>query len=195
MQHRVHNNWLNRLNSTRMYNTNIREKYINAQDHLLLLMEKIRVARDKAVKNIQFADHLLTQTYPTVKDPKLLLAVLENIFLALTNSLAAALHHERYEGKIPPFQDTFDSKFNTFKLRVAQGHNITNEELHFILEIKNLVVAHKQSPVEFAKKDAFVICSDKYKLNTIYYDQMKKFLSQSKQLVHKMNQVTLSVTK
>jgi hypothetical protein len=158
-------------------------------------MEKIRVARDKAAKNIQFADHLLTQTYPTVRDPKLLLAVLENIFLAVTNSMAALLHHERENHRIPPFQDTFDSKFNMLKLKVAQNYGISNEELHFILEVKNLVVSHKQSPVEFAKKDAFVICSDKYNLKTIYYDQMKKFLSQSKELVHKMNQATLSGVK
>ncbi len=155
-------------------------------------MEKIQGARDKAVKNIQFADHLLTQTYPTVNDPKLLLAVLENIFLALTNSMAALLYYEKHNQNIPPFQDTFDSKFNMIKLRVAKNHNITNEELHFILEVKDLVSAHKKSPVEFAKKDAFVICSDKYNLKTVYYDQMKKFLLQTKELVHKMNQSTLS---
>ena len=150
------------------------------------------MARDKAVKNIQYADHLLTQTYPAVKDPKLLLAVLENMFLALTSSMAAILHYERYNGTIPPFQDTFDSKFNMLKLKVAANHKITNEELNLILEVKNLVSAHKQSPVEFAKKDAFVICSDKYNLKTIYFDQMKKFLLQSKELIHKMNQITLS---
>ena len=57
-------------------------------------MEKYEELRDMARKKIQIADHMLTMTYPMIKDPKLLLAVMENIFLALTNSIAASLLNE-----------------------------------------------------------------------------------------------------
>ncbi|MCP3682530.1 MAG: hypothetical protein GY861_07545, partial [bacterium] len=47
-------------------------------------MEKFQEAREKARKNINVADHMFCMTYPLVKDNRLLLAILENIFLGFT---------------------------------------------------------------------------------------------------------------
>ena len=44
-------------------------------------MEKFQELREISKKKIFLADHILTQTYPLLKDPKLLLATTENIFL------------------------------------------------------------------------------------------------------------------
>ena len=64
-------------------------------------MEKYEEIRDKAIKNIKIADHMLTQTYPLVKDPRLLLTVLENVFLSLTNAIGALLYFERLYKRVP----------------------------------------------------------------------------------------------
>ena len=58
-------------------------------------MESFHEYRDQAVKHIKTADHMVSVTYPLVKDPKLLVAVIDNIFLALTNSMTAILHFDR----------------------------------------------------------------------------------------------------
>src|SRR3989338_261446 len=87
-------------------------------------MEKFQESRERARRNIQLADHMLTQTYPLVKDPKLLLAVIENIFLALTNAMASVLYYERLFKRIPPFHDNFESKFYLFKMKTAMKYNI-----------------------------------------------------------------------
>jgi len=153
------------------------------------MMEKYEELRDMARKKIQIADHMLTMTYPMVKDPKLLLAVMENIFLALTNSIGSLLHYERNYKRVPPFQDTFVSKFNIFKQKCARRHNIDEEMVLMIQEIKDIILQHKKSPVEFTRNDSFVICSDDYKMKTISLEKMKDYISKSKLFVQNINNI------
>jgi len=143
-------------------------------------MEEFQRARDKAGEKLKLADHMLTQTYPLVKDPKLLLAVIENIFLALTSGIASILYYERTFKNIPPFVDNFENKFNLFKEKCVPKYNLRKEYIELISEIKEAVIAHRKSPIEFARKDNFVICSDNYKLKTITIEQIKKHIDLTK---------------
>ena len=152
-------------------------------------MEKFQELRDIAKKKLHLADHILTQTYPLIQDNKLLLAVVENIFLALTNAMGSILYYERLFKKIPPFHDNFDSKFNMFRSRVVDSYNIDKEHVRFIQDIKDIIVAHKKSPVEFTKKDKFVICSDDYNIKTITLEQMKGYVSKAKSFIQKTDSI------
>jgi hypothetical protein len=146
-------------------------------------MEKLREVSNRARHRVKLADHMLTQTYLLVKDPKLLLAVIENTFLALTSAMGSVLHHERMYKRIPPFVDNFENKFDIFKRKCAERHNIDKEYLSMVREIKEIIVAHKTSPVEFARKDSFVICTENYRLKTITVDQLKKYIKKTKEFV------------
>lgn len=152
-------------------------------------MELYNEVMDKAVKNIKIADHMLTQTYPLVKDPKILLAVLENTFLSLTNAMGALLHYEVMNKEISPFQENFESKFNILKLKLMDKYKIDKGYVRFISDIRDMVVSHKKSPVEFARKDAFVICSDDYKLRTLTQDDMKAYVSRAKSFLQEVNSI------
>lgn len=143
-------------------------------------MERVQESREKARRNVHLADHMLTQTYPLIKDPKLLLAVIENIFLALTNAMASVLYYERLYKRIPPFHDNFESKFNMFKMKTSLKYNIGPEYLGLMQEIKDIIIEHKKSPVEFKRNDKFVICSSGYNLKTISVEQMKRYIQQTK---------------
>jgi hypothetical protein len=146
-------------------------------------MEMLREVSDKARHRIKLADHMLTQTYPLVKDPKLLLAVIENTFLALTNAMGSVLYNERVYKRIPPFVDNFENKFDIFRRKCAERYNIDREYLLMVREIKDIIVSHKTSPVEFARKDSFVICTESYRLKTITVEQLKKYIEKSKEFV------------
>ncbi|MBI1971189.1 hypothetical protein HYS47_05565 [Candidatus Woesearchaeota archaeon] len=143
-------------------------------------MQAVHGTRLKALHHLRLADHMVTQTYPLVQDPKILLVVLENLFLSLTYGMAALLEHERYHKQIPPFQETFDSKFNMIKLRLAEKYRITPSILQFILDVKAKVQAHRKSPVEFSRQGSLVICSEKYEVETITQDILKGYLGKSK---------------
>jgi len=142
-------------------------------------MERFQELREVAKKKIQIADHMLTMTYPMVKDPRLLLAVLENIFLSLTNMMGSVLYHERTFKRVPPFQDNFTSKFAVFKL-IAENHKLQPTYLMMIQEIKEIIMQHKKSPVEFIRKDSFVICAEDYDMRTISLEQIKDYISKTK---------------
>jgi hypothetical protein len=149
-------------------------------------MEKFQVLGDEAKKKIKVADHMLTITYPLVQDPKLLLAILENVFLAQTDAMSSVLEYERLFKRVPPFHDTFDSKFNLFRSKIAPKSNINPYYIKMMQEVKEIVVGHKQSPVEFARKDKFVICSSEYNLKTLNMADVKKYVEQTKQFVREM---------
>ncbi|MBI1969910.1 hypothetical protein HYS48_04410 [Candidatus Woesearchaeota archaeon] len=158
-------------------------------------MDRVLEAKEKALKNIRIADHMLTQTYPLVNDPKLLLSILENVFLSLTNAMAALLHHERMQKKIPPFQENFESKFHMLQSMVAskhriRGYTISPEQLRFIQEIKDAVIAHRKSPMEFVRKDSFIICTDdNYGMKMLSVEAMKQYISKAKQFILEVNKV------
>lgn len=146
-------------------------------------MEKYQEVRDRAVKNIKIADHMLTQTYPIVNDPRLLLTVLENVFLSLTNAMGALLHFERLHKRIPPFNDNFDSKFNMFKMRMVEKHKINKENVKFIGDVKSMIVSHKKSPMEFSRKGVFVMCSGDYNMKTLTPNDMRAYITKAKSFV------------
>ena len=143
----------------------------------------------RARRNIHIADHMLTQTYPLVKDPKLLIAVMDNIFLAMSNGMDSLLFYERELKRIPPFHNSFASKFDILKLKLAGRHEIDNKNLMLMQDIKNMISLHKESPVEFSRKDKFVICSEEYDLTSISLDQMKSFINQARKFLNKVNQI------
>lgn len=152
-------------------------------------MEKFVEYRDRARHNIRVADHMLTMTYPLVKDPKLLLAVHENIFLALTNAMASVLYYERAFKRIPPFHDNFSSKFNMFKAKVVPRYNIDLSVVRFIAEVKEVVQDHKDSTTEFSRGGKFVIADRDYKMRALGEKEIKKTLQTAKAVTHELLQL------
>jgi len=142
-------------------------------------MEKFQELREMAKKKLQLADHILTMTYPIVNDGKLLLAVVENMFLALTNAMGSVLYYERLFKRVPPFHDNFSSKFNLFRDYVEKK-NINEEYLRLIQNIKDIVIKHKKSPVEFTRKDQFVICNGSFRTHTISANELKDYIAKAK---------------
>ena len=149
-------------------------------------MERYQEAKQRALRSISVADHMLTMTYPLLQDPKLLLAVMQNIFLGLTKSIGALLYFERMYKRVPPFHDNFESKFNLFKMKCINRYNIPREYLKVIMDIKEVVYENKESPITFSRKDKFVICSDKYNLKTLSLKEIKSYLEKAKLFIHQM---------
>ena len=141
-------------------------------------------------KKILLADHILTQTYPLLKDPKLLLAAMENVFLSYTNAIGSLLYYERLFKRIPNFHDDFESKFRIFR-DVYEKYDIRREDINTIKKIKDIIVQHRKSPMEFTKEDRFVICSDDYQMQTIDVEEIKNMVKNAKDFIRKVNRVTM----
>lgn len=153
-------------------------------------MEKFQELKERSIKKLKVADHMLFVTYPVVKEAKLLIAVLENIFLSYTNSMAALLHYDRLFHKIPPFKDNFESKFHLFKEKCMPRYDLNRSYIKDMQELKMLLIEHKKSPVEFTKKDKFVICSDKFKMKAITVSDMKGYINKAKIFIQDIQSIT-----
>ncbi|PIY60565.1 hypothetical protein COY95_01115 [Candidatus Woesearchaeota archaeon CG_4_10_14_0_8_um_filter_47_5] len=152
-------------------------------------MEKYEEALEKARRKLHIADHMVCVTYPLLRDNKLLVAALENLFLALTNSMGALLYYERLYKQVPPFHDTFESKFNLFKLKMVRKYRFDTAYLPLMEEIKNIIIQHRKSPVEFARKDSFVICTDNYRTFTVTLVAIKGYIAKTKTFLEKIQSI------
>jgi hypothetical protein len=173
-------------------NHQILQNYLNSRILYVIgaNMEKFQELREISNKKILLADHILTQTYPLLKDPKLLLAAIENIFLSYTNSIGSLLYYERLFKRISNFNDTFESKFRMLK-EIYKKYDIKQEDINTIKEIKDIILQHRKSPIEFSRDDHFIICSNEYNMKTICIDDLKKMIKNAKDFIRKVNIITM----
>ena len=153
-------------------------------------MEKFQVLREEALKNYRMADHMLNVTYPLVNDTKLLLGVTQNMYSSLTLAMASILHHERLFKLVPSFQETFESQFQILHQRCSKKHSIPQEQLNLMLELKNILQLHKKSPIEFQRKDRFIICTSNYQIKAVTQNELKKHLQTAKAFLRLMGEIT-----
>jgi hypothetical protein len=152
-------------------------------------MERFQEARAKAEKSLRIADHMLFITYPLVKDNKLLMSILENIYIAFSQSMSSVLYYERTFKRIPPFHDTFESKFNLFKVKLTPKYRIDELYIETIRKVQTLVKNHKNSPVEFIREGKFVICSEDYRMHTITVEELKSYITTAKSFIKQNNRI------
>ena len=144
---------------------------------------------EKAKKNFHIADHMLSVTYPLIKDTKLLLAIIENIFLSMTNAMGAVLSLERTYKRVPCFSETFESKLNVFREKIINQHGVDRALITSMREVKNIILEHKKSQMEFTRKGRFVICSDNYRLRTLGVPEIKTYLAKAKLFIQEMDNI------
>jgi hypothetical protein len=147
---------------------------------------EFQTLRFQALEKLKVADHLVGMTYSLVKEPKLLVSVIENISQALELTVTALLEYERELKAIPKYDDTFNGKMEMFRRKIMTKHNISNDVLDFILDVRKTLDDHKKSTVEFTKKDKFVISDNDYNIITLKVDDVKKTLSKAKHYVEEL---------
>jgi len=135
------------------------------------------------------AFHLLTVTFPLVKDPKLLMGIINNIFLSIEATIDIILKCEKELELIPAYPNEFKNKFNLFKSKSAKRHHILTNHLEVLGEIHTILELHKKSPVEFRRKDRFIICNKDYKMYEITVKEIKNYLETNKIFLQSANKV------
>jgi hypothetical protein len=153
-------------------------------------MEKFQESRQNAVKYFKTADHMVSVTYNVVKDTKLLVAILDNLNLSLQETMNSILYYDRLFKKIPPFQDSFESRYNMFRLKCARHYKLDTEYITTIAEVKEMLDEHKKSPVEFVKNDKFIICNESYRMKALSIIDIKKYVARAKLFIQEANIIT-----
>jgi hypothetical protein len=149
-------------------------------------MEPFQVLKAQAEEKLRIADHLTGTTYSLVREPKLLVSVIENIYTAFDLTLSALLEYEKRFTTIPRYSDTFEGKLELFRRKIATKYGISSDVLEFIISIKKTLDEHKRSSVEFTKKEKFVITDNDYNLTTLTVEDVKKTLAKARQHINNL---------
>jgi len=150
-------------------------------------MEKYEESLEKAGKAIETADHMIYVTYPLIKEKKLLLRILDEIYQGLLAVINAILQYEYAYKRISLYNNSRDN-FQTFR-EISLGYKISEDQLSRIIEIFKLAERHKKSPFEFSKGEKIVIMSDGMKTDTLTLDSVKFFLLETKDILRKARDV------
>ena len=147
-------------------------------------LEKHIESLNKAIKNIRISDHMLYVTYPVIKDKRLLLKILDQVYDSVIGVINSILQYD-YINKRINLTNNAKQNFETFINKCAKRYNITPEETDDITELITIIEGHRKSPMEFTRMDKIVIMSES--LNTLIIDsnKLKKYLSLAKNLVNK----------
>lgn len=129
-----------------------------------------------AKRRLLIADHFLTQTYPFVQDPKLLLNALEGIFIAAGEIMDAVLAHEHKQ------ELTFSGKLGVFKGDIGKKYGFSHIDTHMFAEMQELLHEHKESAMEFQRKGQLYMASDNFKLTSLSIEKIKTYLSRTRTL-------------
>lgn len=154
-------------------------------------MERFHKELTEGRRRLKSADHLLSMTYPLVKDNRLLLAAAESIFLAAKQLMASLLHYETTFKRLPAFREDYDSMVYWFRSRCMPSYNLSGDYRSMMEELKSLFDDHKASAVEFSRKDCFVICSDRYRVRKITLADLKSYVGIAKRMLLDVEGVVL----
>ena len=152
----------------------------------MLAEERFILSLEKARQELETADQLAYMTYPLIKENRLLLKILEKLYLSVLNAINAILQYEYMYKRITLYKDA-KINLDTFK-RVALRYHLNEEQLKKLMEIISLGEKHKKSPFEFAKNDKIVIMSDNMATETITIEKIKGFIIESKDFLRKAHQ-------
>ena len=149
----------------------------------------------QAENKLKIADHLLSTTYALVKDPKLLVSVIDALYTAMDLSINTILEFEMSEIAKKALNNqaisghdqkhAFDKNFKTldyktheklelFRRKIVTKYALDQDMVDFYAELKSTLDTHRKSDVEFTKKEKFVISDEEYNLKTLTYDDVKK---------------------
>jgi len=143
----------------------------------------------EANRAFETADHLAYVTYPVINDNKLTISIAENLFQALTKGMDAILYYDRLYKRIMFLPQEFNSKLELFKQSSAKRYNISRETIQLLKDFSEISSARKESPIEFSRKEKFVICSTNYKLRTLTIQKMKDAINQTKPFISTLNSI------
>lgn len=148
-------------------------------------MEKHEVLMQKAKMILKEADHMISVTYPLLKDPNLIAVVIDKLNTSLDNAVDAILNYEYIYKRIKDVPDDFKQKLAILKEQVLKTYHLDRSIIVLLNEVKEIVEFRKVSAAEFRRKEQFVVCSSGYSTKTVNIKKIKEYIQDTKKFVAK----------
>ena len=138
------------------------------------------------MRQLAIAEHLLTKSYPSLKDPKILLSVLQNLLAAIDEAISKHLQEARSKHEIPPYNNTLNGRLNAARIHLAKQLDIKKVDFMMISEIQETLAEHEQAPTEFRRNNALIIADENFKLTKLDEQKTKTYMSRTRTLLSRL---------
>ncbi len=152
-------------------------------------MEKYHTLIESANLHFKNADHMIFITYPLLNDPKLMMTIVEKLYTSVLLAIKAILHYDYLYKNISFVPEKEEEQVKLFKEHTVKQYHLGKEILLAIAELKDLVDFRKKSPIEFVRKNNFIVCSAGYTTKTINFQKIKKYAQEIKYFLMQINNV------
>jgi len=138
----------------------------------------------KAEENLKKVERLIVLSQVS-KNKNLMLITLEEIEKAIRNCISSILHYDYGLKRVKLYKDS-KLNFREFEVKSSKNFSIAPNEIDMIKEILNASKNHKNSPMEFMKKEEIIIMSDDQSFTKISMEKLTNFLKTAKNLLEKV---------
>lgn len=148
---------------------------------------QFKTEREAAIQSIKVADYMINVTYKSLSDTKLLLNVVEHVNNAFTKICNWLVYYQREYKQVPSL-----TKIGTFQafLEAAKKYNFDKSLIRSMCEVKEVSKLHRESPVEFKRRDCYVICNKDYDTKVVKLRDIQKYISDTKRLMLLVDRLT-----
>jgi hypothetical protein len=142
--------------------------------------EKWKENVDKAKYHFKIADHLAYTTITLLKDNRLMIKILNETAESISFIISALLQKEYLLGKVKLYKDP-ESNLKTFIDKIAPKY-IDKTDIQNIVRTLEIKKKHLDAPVEFVRKEKFVILlNNKYEVLTL--EMLKEIMASARKLI------------
>ena len=118
----------------------------------------------QSLEKLKSAQHILTHSYPLLKDPKLFMGVIDNMFLSMSYGMGALLHIEAKYKHIGVFPASFEDRLSIFESALMAKYQLKASYSSLMRHLAKVIRDHQKSSLVFVKQDRLVICQENYEM-------------------------------
>lgn len=134
-------------------------------------MKIVRGLLDSVSNAIKITDHLVYSTYPVVKDPKLLVKIVERINDSFGNIINVVVRYEKLYKRIPNSFNIED--INKLK-KITSKYNITDSEMAAMNKVATIIKGINESNMRLSQKDKIIVFSNDFRQQSITFNEIKE---------------------
>lgn len=138
-----------------------------------------KVEFQNALLKYKSARYLLYSTFPSSKDPRLLMGIIYNI----STSLESAINY------LEPKNMGLRAKL----VLLRKHQKIVQEDIDLITKLKEIIAVHEKSPVEFRRGNKQIICNKDYNLEILSINGIEGFLNKTEAFLKKIDPTLINI--
>ncbi len=147
--------------------------------------------RNEAYHAWSAAQHLHEVTYHILQEPRLLMAVMQNLHQAWINGMDVLWYDAQVKAGVTQLSE--EKQIRLFEKKFAKKYRIDANMLNTMKEIRAIIQQHKGSALEFTRHGRVVICDDAYNLEIVDKERTQRYVQETKRFVDCLYEVKADV--